>query len=109
MSVSPTNADLQRSRVLGSYYASFVGDALGAPYEFKARDSYVVSSDYVVSKVFPVIMPLGGWTDDSSMMWIQWMNEGYMSVIEKCFSIGAGISYTVFAVLQLMFLHRQGY
>jgi ADP-ribosyl-[dinitrogen reductase] hydrolase len=131
MSVSPTNAGLQRSRVLGSYYASFVGDALGAPYEFKARDSYVVSSDYVVSKVFPVIMPLGGWTDDSSMMlcllesflecggtwnaddcvrrWIQWMNEGYMSVIDKCFSIGTGISYTVFAVLQLMFLHRQGY
>jgi ADP-ribosyl-[dinitrogen reductase] hydrolase len=102
--------DTQRSRVLGSYYGSLVGDALGAPYEFKTRDSYAISSDYVVSTTFGVPLPLGGWTDDSSMMlcllesflecggtwnaddcvrrWVRWMSEGYMSVIDECFDIG---------------------
>jgi hypothetical protein len=100
----------QRSRVLGSYYGSLAGDALGAPYEFKERDSYEVSSDYVECKTFHIPLPLGGWTDDSSMMlclleslleyegnwnaddcvrrWIRWQDQGYMSVVDECFDIG---------------------
>lgn len=56
-----------RSRILGSYYGLLVGDALGAPYEFRKRDSYTPAQDYVRCTTFPVPLPEGGWTDDSSM------------------------------------------
>jgi ADP-ribosyl-[dinitrogen reductase] hydrolase len=100
----------KRSRILGSYYGALSGDALGAPYEFKTRDSYEISPDYVPCTTFHVELPLGGWTDDSSMLlcllesllenkgewnagdclnrWIRWMSEGYMSVVDECFDIG---------------------
>jgi ADP-ribosyl-[dinitrogen reductase] hydrolase len=105
-----TLPDTYRSRILGSYYGMLVGDALGAPYEFKRRDSYTVSPDYVECKTFAVPLPLGAWTDDSSMAlcllesllekdgewdaahcvekWVRWMRQGYMSVVDECFDIG---------------------
>jgi ADP-ribosylglycohydrolase len=89
----------QRSRALGSFYGLLVGDALGAPYEFRSRHTYETSTDYVKCKTFPgVNIPLGGWTDDSSMAlcllesflenngrwnaadcvqrWMRWVHEG---------------------------------
>jgi ADP-ribosyl-[dinitrogen reductase] hydrolase len=89
----------QRSRALGCLYGLLVGDALGAPYEFRTRDSYEISSEYVICETFRnVNFPLGGWTDDSSMAlcllesllendgewnaqdcvkrWMRWMDEG---------------------------------
>jgi ADP-ribosyl-[dinitrogen reductase] hydrolase len=58
----------QRSRALGSFYGLLVGDALGAPYEFQGRHTYEISANYVECQTFPgVNIPLGGWTDDSSM------------------------------------------
>jgi ADP-ribosyl-[dinitrogen reductase] hydrolase len=89
----------QRSRALGACYGLLVGDALGAPYEFRTRGNYEISSDYVICETFGhVNFPLGGWTDDSSMAlcllesllendgkwnaqdcvkrWMRWMDEG---------------------------------
>jgi ADP-ribosyl-[dinitrogen reductase] hydrolase len=105
------------SRVLGSYYGALVGNALGAPYEFKARDSYIVDSEYVSSTRSGVSMPPGAWTDDSSMMlcllesllesgckwdvddcvrrWIRWMSEGYMTVVDESLDMGANTPYMI--------------
>lgn len=87
-----------RSRVLGSYYGLLVGDALGAPYEFRMRDSYTPAREYVRCTTFSVPLPEGGWTDDGSMAlcllesllenrgqwnaadcverWVKWRGEG---------------------------------
>jgi ADP-ribosyl-[dinitrogen reductase] hydrolase len=111
--ISDSLTENQSSRILGSYYGSLVGDALGAPYEFEERDSYTVSPDYVECTTFHLPLPPGGWTDDSSMMlcllesflecggtwnaadcvrrWIRWQDQGYMSVIDECFDIGKHI------------------
>jgi ADP-ribosyl-[dinitrogen reductase] hydrolase len=98
MPQTPTLTETQRSRVLGSFYGSLSGDALGAPYEFRTRDSYEVGADYIKCTTFGVPLPIGGWTDDSSMglcllesllesggqwnaddcvrRWIRWQQEG---------------------------------
>jgi ADP-ribosyl-[dinitrogen reductase] hydrolase len=96
-----SSTQTRRSRVLGSFYGLLSGDALGAPYEFRSRDSYSVNSDYVPCTTFGIEIPLGGWTDDSSMAlcllesllenggkwnaddcvrrWIRWQGEGSSS------------------------------
>lgn len=101
-----------RSRILGSLYGLSVGDALGAPYEFKVRGKYAVTSEMEESYIFTIKgkpLPAGTWTDDTSMAlclgkslsekgrldwydvaskWVQWYQDGYMSAIGYCFDIG---------------------
>jgi len=102
-----------RSRILGSLYGLPVGDALGAPYEFRERGSYTVTSEMEESHIFKYKgnpLPPGTWTDDTSMAlclgkslsekgqldwhdvankWVQWYKNGYMSAIGYCFDIGS--------------------
>ncbi len=100
--------DKMETKLRGCFYGGIVGDALGASYEFKERDSFVVHRDMV-----PNIwcLPPGSFTDDSSMMlcladslyrcqgfdaidqmetYNRWRKEGYMSSSEErgCFDIG---------------------
>ncbi|CAE6446158.1 unnamed protein product [Rhizoctonia solani] len=101
------------SRIRGSLWGLAVGDALGAPYEFRRRGGYVPSKDMVICKRFShegKPLPAGSWTDDTSMQlclavslsstegkldwvdaasrWVKWWKEGYMSVTGKCFDMG---------------------
>ena len=102
-----------RSRMLGSLYGLSVGDALGAPYEFKARGTYNITSEMEESYIFKYKgnpLPAGTWTDDTSMAlclgkslsekgkldwhdvaskWVRWYEDGYMSAIGYCFDIGS--------------------
>lgn len=80
---------------------------MGAPYEFKGRDSYSVSSEIEEVKHFK--LPAGSYTDDSSMMlctvhsfieyggfdavhlmntFLRWMFDGFLSVNGTCFDVG---------------------
>lgn len=101
-----------RSRILGSLYGLPVGDALGAPYEFRVRGRYTVTSEMEESRIFKYQgrpLPPGTWTDDTSMAlclgkslaekgrldwhdvankWVRWYKNGYMSAIGYCFDIG---------------------
>jgi len=53
-----------KNKIIGSLIGLAVGDALGAPYEFK-KPPYKVSSDYIEGGVHNV--SIGEWTDDTSM------------------------------------------
>ena len=98
-----------KNRMHGSLMGGVVGDALGSPFEFKYRDSYVASGEMVYNDMFD--LPAGSFTDDSSMMlclaksltenqgfnptdqiekYFDWMTKGYMSSSPKegCFDIG---------------------
>lgn len=107
-----TQAPSFRSRILGSLYGLPVGDALGAPYEFKVRGKYTITSEMEESYVFEHqggALPAGTWTDDTSMAlclgkslsekgkldwhdvagkWVRWYENGYMSAVGYCFDIG---------------------
>lgn len=57
-----------RSRLRGSLYGLAVGDALGAPYEFKGRRAYKVSGNMEDSYIFKhdgKPLKAGTWTDDT--------------------------------------------
>ncbi len=94
-------------RYRGSLLGLAVGDALGAPLEFKQPGSFTPIDDMVEGGSFDV-MP-GQWTDDTSMAlclaeslieqkgfnpinqlqkYVQWWREGYLSSIDECFDIG---------------------
>lgn len=57
------------SRLRGSLYGLAVGDALGAPYEFKKRGSYQISLKMEPSSTFAEEngepLPAGSFTDDT--------------------------------------------
>ena len=66
------NSSVTRSNVepymLGALYGLAVGDALGAPYEFQQRRSYIVSGQMEDSYIFMdecKPLPAGTWTDDT--------------------------------------------
>jgi ADP-ribosylglycohydrolase len=103
-------------RYRGSLVGLAVGDALGAPLEFKSPGSFTPIDDMVRGGSFDV-MP-GQWTDDTSMAlclaaslieqqgfnpvnqlqkYVRWWREGYLSSIDECFDIG---NTTVGALLQ---------
>jgi ADP-ribosylglycohydrolase len=103
-------------RYRGSLLGLAVGDALGAPLEFKSPGSFTPIDDMVRGGSFDV-MP-GQWTDDTSMAlclaaslieqqgfnpvnqlqkYVRWWREGYLSSIDECFDIG---NTTVGALLQ---------
>lgn len=64
MSITPLESHLK-----GTLYGLAVGDALGAPYEFKPRGSYVVSGlmepSYNFTREDGSPMEAGTWTDDT--------------------------------------------
>lgn len=54
-----------RGRALGALVGLAVGDALGAPVEFKARDSFPPVTEMIAGGYFR--LPVGAWTDDTAM------------------------------------------
>ncbi len=96
------------NRAKGAFYGNLVGDALGAPVEFQARDSYPPVCGMQECRTWG--LPAGSFTDDGSMMlclaaslvntggvhdaanvlshYLAWYLEGYMSVNDRCFDIG---------------------
>lgn len=92
---------------MGSILGLAVGDALGAPVEFKAKGSFPYISRYQDGGEFN--LKAGQWTDDTSLMlcllssfvekktfdlddqmnrFLKWWKQGYMSSTGECFDIG---------------------
>lgn len=95
-------------KIKGSIYGMAIGDALGAPIEFKARGTFKPVEDFQ-DGAFGGLLSSGDWTDDTSMAlclgaslieqkkfdardqierYWRWYQEGYMSVLDHCFDIG---------------------
>lgn len=102
-----TDKNTLQNKFKGCLYGSIVGDALGAPYEFKNRGSYQASIKYGTGGSFN--LRKGEWTDDTSMSlctiasitekgkvdyedlmekWYKWYKDGYMSSRDVCYDIG---------------------
>lgn len=113
-----------QSRIQGALYGALVGDALGAPYEFKDRDSYDVS--YEMENVAHFKLDAGSYTDDGAMLlctcysllhsdgldpthlmntFLDWFLKGFLSVNGRCFDIG---NSTRMALLEWNHRKRQG-
>lgn len=96
-----------KDRFLGSLLGLAVGDALGAPVEFKERGSFPPVTQMEAGG--PFNLKKGQWTDDTSLAlclgtsliekngfdpydqiekYIKWFREGYMSCTGNCFDIG---------------------
>lgn len=96
-----------KSRYLGSLLGLAVGDALGAPVEFKHRGSFPPVEEMQAGG--PFNLKKGQWTDDTSLAlclgtslvernefdpydqierYLKWFREGYMSCTGHCFDIG---------------------
>lgn len=94
-------------RYQGSLIGLAVGDALGAPVEFKDRGTFPLVTDYQDGG--PFNLKKGQWTDDTSLAlclglsliekkgfdpndqverYLKWFREGYMSCTGHCFDIG---------------------
>lgn len=94
-------------KFLGSILGLAVGDALGAPIEFMARDSYEPITQMRAGGPFD--LKIGQWTDDTSLAlcmgislielgnfdaldmigrFDRWFKNGYMSATGHCFDIG---------------------
>ena len=94
-------------RFRGSLLGLAVGDALGAPVEFKERGSFPEVLDFQDGG--PFNLKKGQWTDDTSLAlclgisllekkqfdpadqverYLKWFREGYMSCTGHCFDIG---------------------
>lgn len=108
--------DMGEDRAKGCFYGCAVGDALGAPLEFKPRDAVPLVTDMLPSKQFG--LSAGSWTDDTSMMlclaealasqggvvdghaalsrYVAWSRHGYLSVNGVCFDIGRTVRYALY-------------
>ena len=100
-----------REEIIDRFYGSLiglaVGDAMGAPLEFKSPGSFEPVNDMIGDG--PHHLEPGEWTDDTSMAlclaeslietgkfdpvdqlknYLRWYREGYMSVNNRCFDIG---------------------
>lgn len=99
-----------RDRARGSMLGLAVGDAVGTTLEFQRPGTFTPITDMVGGG--PFRLPVGGWTDDTSMMlclaeslmvcdgfdatdqmqrYVRWQDEGYFSVKGYCFDIGATV------------------
>ena len=56
---------IDKSRFYGSFLGLACGDALGAPVEFKAKDSFIPVTNMMSGGSFN--LKAGQWTDDTSM------------------------------------------
>lgn len=108
-------------RYRGSLLGLAVGDALGAPIEFRVPGSFEPIKDMVGGGAFDVTP--GQWTDDTSMAlclaqslieqgfnpvdqlhkYVRWWKEGYLSSIDECFDIG---NTTLAALIQFEATHE---
>jgi ADP-ribosyl-[dinitrogen reductase] hydrolase len=99
---------VQEDKRKGAFYGCLVGDALGAPVEFKWRDTFPEVREMIPCRHFG--LEAGSFTDDGSLMlclaaalihtqgqhdphivlshYVEWYRNGYMSVIDECFDIG---------------------
>jgi ADP-ribosyl-[dinitrogen reductase] hydrolase len=98
----------ERNRALGAFVGLAVGDALGAPVEFKEPGEFAPVTDYAYSYVWQI--PPGYWTDDTSMAvclaesiihkgdidptdilmrFVRWYKHGENSPTGVCFDIGS--------------------
>lgn len=96
-----------KDKFFGSIIGLAVGDALGAPIEFEARDSYLAITEMRAGG--PFNLSPGQWTDDTSLAlcmgmsliekgnfdaediikrFQQWFRKGYLSATGHCFDIG---------------------
>lgn len=96
-----------KDRALGCFMGLAVGDALGAPVEFKEPDEFAPVTDYRAGGAFN--LPAGFWTDDTSMAlalaetylvdfnlsndavmanFYDWFKNGKFSSTGRCFDIG---------------------
>jgi len=95
------------NKIYGSILGLAIGDAFGAPVEFKARGSYPKVTEYQAGGEFN--LPKGYWTDDTSLAlcildsinrthtfdlksqmlnFRKWWHDGFMSSTGFCFDIG---------------------
>jgi ADP-ribosyl-[dinitrogen reductase] hydrolase len=98
---------LLKDRILGSLFGLNIGDALGAPFEFKKKGSFEFLGEYSSGGEFN--LPKGYWTDDSSLalcivdsfldkrkidyknhmnLYLKWWRNGFNSSTGVCFDIG---------------------
>lgn len=103
----------QRDKARGALVGLAVGDALGAPYEFKRRDTFKCTG-MVDGGTFD--LKAGQWTDDTSMAlclaesllehpefdaadcmdrFARWCDEGHNSSTGQCFDVGANTSRAI--------------
>jgi len=101
-------------RYRGSFIALAIGDALGAPIQFKARDTYLHLVGYTQGGEFN--SQKGEYTDDTAMAlclaqslidsngfdahnqlqnYIKWLKYGYMSTRDEAFDIGFTVYQSV--------------
>ena len=59
------NLGSSKNRAVGAFVGLAVGDALGAPVEFKRRGSFALVSEMLSGGYFR--LPAGAWTDDTAM------------------------------------------
>ncbi len=98
----------RESRFIGCLLGLAIGDALGAPVEFKSRGTFKKVTG--MQDGGPFNLREGQWTDDTSMAlcladsliergfdpadqmqrYTRWFREGYNSVTGRCFDIGVG-------------------
>lgn len=103
----------QQQRIHGALWGALVGDALGVPVEFSARDE--LQAHPVTGMRGGVAThweePAGTWSDDGAMMlctakglaqhgldtealgqlFLRWYHEGYLTATGKCFDTGATV------------------
>ena len=108
MCIRYATMEQQRNRALGALVGLAVGDALGAPVEFKEPGEFAPVTDYAYSNVWQI--PRGYWTDDTSMAlcladsiihkntvdphdillrFVGWYVRGENSSTDRCFDIGS--------------------
>lgn len=101
-------------RYRGSFIALAIGDALGAPIQFKTRDTYLHLVAYTQGGKFN--SQKGEYTDDTAMAlclaqslidsngfaahsqlenYVKWLRDGYMSTRDKAFDIGFTVYQSV--------------
>lgn len=111
--ISPPESD-SSARAIASLVSLALGDALGAPVEFRARDSFPPVVNFQPTPHFN--LPAGTPTDDTTMalclassltdtracdpvhqasVYLRWFRHGHLSATGKCFDIGNCTSYAL--------------
>lgn len=103
----------RKIKAFGAFFGLIIGDALGAAFEFKKRDSFEKITDMQSGGAHG--LKAGFWTDDSSMAlclaqslietdfdlidqldkYLSWYQDGYLSSTEKAFGIGANTAKSI--------------